>query len=713
MSGFDRLHPALQHHIVNSLGWRELRPLQEESVAPILEGRTVLLAAPTAGGKTEAAVFPLFSRMLTEAWRPLSVLYVCPLKALINDLEARLSRYADLMGRRAALWHGDLPPSQRRRLRQEPPDLLLTTPESMEVMLVSQAAGRGSMFANLRAVVVDELHAFAGDDRGWHLLSVIERAARIAVGSTGEPVQRIGLSATIGNPEELVRWLAGAREGPTAVVAPPAPETEEPEVKIDFVGHLDNAAVVISRLHRGEKRLVFCDSRARVESLAYALSQLGVRTFVSHGSLGLEERQAAERAFAEARDCVIVATSTLELGIDVGDLDRVIQIDSPGRVASFLQRLGRSGRRPGTRRNLLFLATREDDLVLACALVRLWQEGFVEPLKPPPLPYHILAQQILTLVIQRGGLVRTDVARWVGRVPAFAEMLPEALDDLLGHMLDTGLLHTDAGVLGLGPEGERRFKGKAFLDLLSAFSTDPLYTVLHGHTEIGQVADATFLRKDGGSSDGGSVLLLGGRGWRVRHIDWRESRVWVEPTELRGKSLWPGRGQPLSFEVAQAIRRVLEEGVADSRLTRRGREALLGLRAKFSWLEPGRTHLVRETPSRTRWWTFAGLLANATLADHLQAEGVAVGGRDDLGMTLGIASGERVLKDALASLRRRSPQILRPLAIPEGASGKLKFAFCVPGPLLSRELRARLSDPRATAAVIQQPVNATQLTAGA
>ncbi len=699
MSGFDRLHPAIQHHIVNSLGWRSLRPLQEEAVAPILEGRTALLAAPTAGGKTEAAVFPLFSRMLNESWQPLSVLYVCPLKALINDLEARLSRYASLLGRRAALWHGDLPSSQRRRLRQEPPDLLLTTPESMEVMLVSQAAGRGSMFANLRAVVVDELHAFAGDDRGWHLLSVIERAARIAGSATGEPVQRIGLSATIGNPEELVVWLAGARETPTAVVAPPAPEAVEPEVRIDFVGHLDNAAVVISRLHRGEKRLVFCDSRARVESLAYALRQLGVATFVSHGSLGLEERRAAERAFSEATNCVIVATSTLELGIDVGDLDRVIQIDAPGTVASFLQRLGRTGRRPGTRRNLLFLATREDDLLLACALVRLWQEGFVEPLKPPPLPNHILAQQILTLVIQRGGLIRTDVALWVGRVPAFAEMLPEALDELLDHMLHTGLLHSDSGILGLGPEGERRFKGKAFLDLLSAFSTDPLFTVLHGRTEIGRVADTTFL----GESDGGSVLLLGGRAWKVRHIAWREGKVWVEPTELRGKSLWPGRGQPLSFEVAQAIRGVLEEGLADPWLTRRGREALLDQRAKFTWLEPGRTHLVRETPSRTRWWTFAGLLANATLADHLRAEGVAVGSCDDLGLALGVTPGGKTFTEALEGLRRRSDERLRPLETPSEAIETLKFHFCVPSPLLRRCLVERRADPRAAREAVEAP----------
>ena len=322
------------HHIVNTLGWPSLRPLQEEAVGPVLDGADALLLAPTAGGKTEAAVFPLLTAMDTRRWSGLSVIYVCPLKALLNNLLPRLAGYAGWLGRRAAIWHGDVGASARQRLLRDPPDVLLTTPESLEAMLISLKVEHGALFAGVRAVVVDEVHAFAGDDRGWHLLAVLERLTRV----TGRPIQRIGLSATVGNPDELLGWLQGSGRGqrPGVVVAPgvgpapgAAPGLPPGDVELDYVGSVSNAATVIASLHRGEKRLVFCDSRQLVEEIGAALRERGVTTFLSHASLPLDERRRAEQAFAEARDCVIVATSTLELGIDVGDLDRVIQVNDP------------------------------------------------------------------------------------------------------------------------------------------------------------------------------------------------------------------------------------------------------------------------------------------------------------------------------------------------------------------------------------------------
>ncbi|MCA9172891.1 MAG: DEAD/DEAH box helicase, partial [Planctomycetales bacterium] len=217
MSSFDRLHPALQYHIVNSLGWRELRPFQESVIPPILDGQHLIVLAPTAGGKTEAAFFPVVSRMLTEDWTGLSVLYLCPIKALLNNLDLRLERYSTLLGRRSALWHGDVKSSARKKILREPPDCLLTTPESLEVMLDSPNVDSRSLFSELRVVIVDEIHAFAGDDRGWHLLAVLERISRLA----GRELQRLGLSATVGNPETLSGWLAGSCKGPRDVFLPP------------------------------------------------------------------------------------------------------------------------------------------------------------------------------------------------------------------------------------------------------------------------------------------------------------------------------------------------------------------------------------------------------------------------------------------------------------------------------------------------------------
>ena len=309
--------------------------------------RTLLLLAPTAGGKTEAAAFPVLSRMAAEGWTGLSALYLCPLKALLNNLLPRLETYGGWTGRRVALWHGDTPGSRRRAILAGPPDLLLTTPESLESMLVSANVDHQRLFADLQAVIVDEVHAFGSGDRGWHLLAVLERLTRLC----GRPLQRIGLSATVGNPDALLHWLQGSSAGkrPGTVVAAEAqkpssfgnsPTDQDLDVQLDYVGTVENAAKVISALHRGEKRLVFCDSKRLVELLGAELRVRGVTTHLVHASLSLDERRRAEQAFAEGRDCVIVSTSALELGVDVGDLDRVIQVNSPSTVAGFLQRLG-------------------------------------------------------------------------------------------------------------------------------------------------------------------------------------------------------------------------------------------------------------------------------------------------------------------------------------------------------------------------------------
>jgi ATP-dependent Lhr-like helicase len=238
---FDHLHLALQHHIVNSLGWKDLRPFQQAVIEPVLTGKHLLILAPTAGGKTEAAFFPVLSRMLTEDWRGLGVLYICPIKALLNNLDVRLSRYCSLLGRCSALWHGDISAGQKKAILRDRPDCLLTTPESLEVMLVSSNIDSRPLFSALQVVIVDEVHAFADDDRGWHLLSLLSRIEHLA----GREFQRIGLSATVGNPAELLDWLAGSCTRERQICNPPDSPSASADIKLDHVGSLHNAAVVI------------------------------------------------------------------------------------------------------------------------------------------------------------------------------------------------------------------------------------------------------------------------------------------------------------------------------------------------------------------------------------------------------------------------------------------------------------------------------------
>jgi ATP-dependent Lhr-like helicase len=227
------------------------------------------------------------------------------------------------------------------------------------------------------------------------------------------------------------------------------------------VGSVENAAKVIAALHKGEKRLVFCDSRRLVEQLGARLRERGVTTHLIHASLSLAERRRAELAFAEGRDCVIVSTSALELGLDVGDLDRVIQVNAPLTVAAFLQRLGRTGRRPGTRRNCLFLALREDAPLHAAGLVLAWSRGFVEPVTAPASPWHITAQQLLALCLQEGRVGERTWPEWLP-LPALAESAPA----IAAHLLAQGYLDRDGGMLFTGPEAEQRYGHRHFMSLV-------------------------------------------------------------------------------------------------------------------------------------------------------------------------------------------------------------------------------------------------------
>jgi ATP-dependent Lhr-like helicase len=681
VSAFDRLHPALQHHIVNSLGWQRLRPLQERAIEPVLAGEHALLIAPTAAGKTEAAFFPLASRMLSEDWRRLSLLYVCPLRALLNNLAIRLGHYCGLVGRRADLWHGDVRDPARRRILEDPPDVLLITPESLEVILVSRREHAERFFRTLRAVVVDEVHAFAGDDRGWHLLSVLERLMRLA----GRDLQRLGLSATVGEPDRLLGWLAGSSSAPRQVIAP-MDVASEIDVTLDYVGSLDNAAVVISRLHRGEKRLVFCDSRARVEHIAARLREAQVETYVSHGSLGRETRHTAERAFAEGRDCVIVATSTLELGIDVGDLDRVIQVDAPWTVASFLQRLGRTGRRPGTRRNCLFLATGEEALLRAAGILRLWGDGFVEPIQPPPLPFHILAQQIMALALQQGGIGSQAWVEWIGGMPAFATMNESDRVQIVSFMLQSGILAEDGGVFWLGGQGESAFGRRHFMELFVSFIAEPLVAVRHGRTHLGQVDASTFALRH----EEVPVILLGGQSWTVTHIDWDDRIAYVEPSGALGKSSWIGTGQALHYELCQAILRVLTGTDPAGTISARARTQLAEERDAYTWLDAHAT-IVRHDPTELAWWTFAGLHANGALADFLRKRGIDATKADNFRVRFGAGTALTAIEAGLASVTETDASQMR-TPIEEKTIEALKFSECLPRPLAVKELEERLTD---------------------
>lgn len=665
------LSAALEYHVVNSLGWTDLRPLQRAAIAPLLSGDDCLLIAPTAGGKTEAAFFPVLSRMEDEQWRGLSVLYVTPLRALLNNLQPRLEGYASWLGRRVGLWHGDVGDGPRKRLLADRPDVLLTTPESLESMLVSRRVDHRALFADVRAIIIDEVHAFAGDDRGWHLLAVLERIQRLA----GRPIQRIGLSATVGNPDEMLRWAQGSQAGagrPGHVVTEPAADVVV-DVTLDYVGSVENAAEVISRLHAGQKRLVFCEARKIAEELTFELRARGVTTYVSHSSLSADERRQSELAFAEGRDCVIVATSTLELGVDIGDLDRVIQIDAPRSVASFLQRLGRTGRRPGTSRNMLFLALEQPHLLRAAAILLLWRRGYVEPVVPPPAPRHIASQQLLALALQEGQFGASTWKDWFGDLPFMADA-----DAILTYLRERQFLVDDGGLLFIGPAAEKEFGRRYFLDLLSSFTSAWEMRVVAGQREIGTVSPLAIAAPSG---ENPRQLLLAGRAWRIESVDWDRHEVLVREQPEKARVQWPSEPIAESFRLVRAQREVLLGATPDVDLSRRATARLAVVREAMAGTVDPDGLVLAEHGAGTRLWTWGGWRANATVIAALGHD-KATGDNFCINLPVGVGA---------AALRSTDPRGALPAVSPDAVDG-LKFSAALPPALAAATLAERNTD---------------------
>ena len=267
---FSRLHPRLQEAIVSRLGWSTLRPVQEEAGAALLAGENAIILAPTAGGKTEASMFPTLSRLLSEPTDKIGAVYIAPIKALLNNQAARLGLYTEMVGLDRQVWHGDTEQGEKRRFIRAPKELLMTTPESLEVMLVSPRVPAHQLFSDLRIVIIDEIHAMAGTDRGAHLMSVLERIAKIS----RHDLQRVGLSATVGNPKAIGKWLQGSSKRVSRVVDPPK-EPAKRQLLITKRDSVQELAIDAANTAKGQKSLFFCQSRATSEAVAGYMRQQG------------------------------------------------------------------------------------------------------------------------------------------------------------------------------------------------------------------------------------------------------------------------------------------------------------------------------------------------------------------------------------------------------------------------------------------------------
>ncbi len=615
MGGFERLHPHLRHAILHDLGWRALRPVQTMTIDAVLDGANCVVLAPTAGGKTEAAMFPVLSGILSESAEPVSALYVCPIRALLNNQEARLGGYARMVGLDVFKWHGDVSDSKKRGFRSAPCHVLMTTPESLEVMLMSPRTDARALFAGLRTIVIDEVHAFAGDDRGAHLMAVLERLVRLC----GRDVQRIGLSATVGNPLLIGEWLQGSSQRGFRLVDPPRAPAER-ELGVELVAEMGEAAAGIASLARGQKSLVFVESRSKAERVAQALAGRGVEVFIHHSAVSRTDRALAEAQFASGENTAIVCTSTMELGIDVGDLDLVVQLDAPSSVASFLQRLGRTGRRPGTRARCRFFCLSPESLLQTAALLRLAEAGWVEDVVPPAHAMHVLAHQVMALAQQEGGVSRHRLLPWVQAAYPFSSIREVRLHELVDTMVARDILHEADGLLTLGLAGERIYGRKNFFELYAVFSAPPVLRVVSGREEIGTVQALFVSMHD--PAQGPLCFRLAGRAWQVVGVEWSRGVLQVRKADRGRVPTWLGQPGALSEALCQAMLDVLVRPVeAEARwLSPDAAAELEALRSGYDGLlEPGSAPL-EDTPDGVQWHTFAGAAINRLLAAGMERE---------------------------------------------------------------------------------------------
>lgn len=546
-----RFSERLRSGIASTLGWTDLRDFQKIAVAEVLAGRNCIILAPTAGGKTEAAFFPALDIAFRQSLAPVSCLYISPLRALLNNQEERVSVLSGLVGLRSFKWHGDVSQAQRKRFLNDPADVLLITPESLEVMLLSPNVECAALFQDLRFAIVDEIHAFAGQDRGAHLLSVLERIGEFSA----HDVQRIGLSATVGNPLALCEWLQGSSAREYRVVDPPRQPTRR-RLAVRQVREGEDAGVVALPTLHGRKALWFVDSRRGVEQMKALLDEHELPAHVHHSSISRAGREEAEATFSVADACCIVCTSTMELGIDVGDLDVVVQLDSPMTVASFLQRLGRTGRRPGTTAHMEFVARTDEAVLLAVSLVRLAGRAWIEPVSLSRRAAHVLVHQILAKVRQHSGVSRGRLHSDLSAPYPFRGITGEEFDRILEHLVATDILHFADGLYTFGGQGERRFAPRNFLELYAVFEAPSLVSVqTRTGEEIGTL-ETWFVEA---MAQQEFIFILAGRKWRAVAVDMERDPglLTVEPASVGQPPKWMGIPALMGAEVAEEHRWLL------------------------------------------------------------------------------------------------------------------------------------------------------------
>lgn len=586
MSYFDKLAPFIQNWIYREQ-WNNLREVQIEAIKIILETEShLLLATATASGKTEAAFFPALTKLFQNPSATIGILYISPLKALINDQHKRLTDLLDETSIKCFRWHGDISSDLKKRLIKNPSGILQITPESLESMLINRNQEIRNLFGDLKFIIIDEVHVFMNDQRGMQVLAQLERIAEII----GYNPRRVGLSATLGDYQLAEKWLSSGTDNnavtPEIIFANkkvrlavehflhqnPIPSALNPELDREQIRKKESPILpsfeYLYKQTFGKKCLIFSNTREEAETAITGLRRIAELKqtpdyyFIHHGSISSTLRESAEKEMKSGDfPTVTAATVTLELGIDIGDMERIIQFNCPRTVTSFLQRLGRSGRRSNSS-EILFVHTEEEpsdnkplpyiipwELLQSVAIIELYlKERWIESYKPLQKPFSLLYHQTMSILGSLGELSPRSLAKRVLDLSIFKNITQEEFKELITHLIETNHIESlEGGGLCVGLEGERILRNFRFY---AVFQDQVEYTVKEKDSskEIGKL---------GGIMLPGERFPLAGWIWEVIEAFPKQRMMIVNKVRGNIKYQWPGDVAPISKKVNQKIRDVL------------------------------------------------------------------------------------------------------------------------------------------------------------
>ena len=638
---FYRFSPLVQDFIYAN-GWETIRPIQIEAAKIIFDTNdNLILSSDTASGKTEAVFFPIISEMEGSFAESVEVLYIAPLKSLINDQFERIDTLLRDSGIPVFHWHGDVAASHKNKLLKNPSGVLQITPESLESMLMNKHSDIIRLFGRLRYVVIDEIHTLMSVDRGNQILCQLDRIAEII----GYHPRRIGLSATIGNLEKARIWLTGNSGRETAVPTVPSAKhrirlaaehfyiqdnsvnrelspAEHPESAIA----IDAGYEYIYDCVKDRKSIVFSNSREETEYVTATLRQIASNRgnedifYIHHGNLSAAIREEAEQKLKAEQKCVACATVTLELGIDIGKIERILNVGAPTTVSSFLQRLGRSGRKTGV--SELFMVFREEkplpdtplpqlipwELVRGIAVIQLYiEEKFIEPPSMKKMPLSLMFQQTLSILASSGENTPKRLAEKIFSLSPFSHVEKEDYRELLISMIKNEYVEmTESKGLILGLRGEKLTKSFKFY---AVFKDSEDYSVKHESEEIGTISSPPPV---------GDRFALAGRVWEVEELDLPRKLIYVHPVPGKMQVAWPGDYGEIHTKVLEMMFKVLTTDTEYPYLKPNAKERLAAARRVFQNAGMAQTMLISLGGNTKCLLPWLGTRSFRTLRKYLQ-----------------------------------------------------------------------------------------------